>query len=630
MTCARIMIVEDEVIAALSLQGNLENDGYQIAAVVSSGEEAIQKAVQTRPDLILMDIHLAGEMDGVEAATHLRQSFHVPVIFLTAFSDDDTVQRAIATDPFAYLIKPFNARELKVAIEIALYKHRVEEKLAQSEERYRLLVERATIGISLSSPDGKHLYNNPAAATISGYSADELNQLRAEDLYVDLEDREKLIENLYRHGIYNYEHRIRRKDGQIRWLKGTSWAIRKDGGEVDAFQGVIEDVTEYKRLESHLRQTQKMEAVGQLTAGVSHNFNNMLMGILASLETATVAEGDPKAALREVEAIVLRAGEMIGQLMHFSRTDEQGPSQALDLSDLVERAITVGRQTIDRKIDIRNNVPATVPEVSGDANQLEQVFLNLLLNARDALEEGRSPSPYIHFSAHVKECGEEDLLAYPQAQPGTFLCLEISDNGAGMDEVVQEHIFEPFFTTKEVGKGTGLGLATAYAMMQEHRGAIECESQPGSGTTFYLYLPVAVPAESPVRQSRQEQESAAIPRGTETILIVEDEEMVRARLSSMLERYGYGVLTANDGTEGVEVFARERERIALVLLDLSLPGLSGVEVLSKMRILEPEVRVIISTGYASPKAEQLEVETILQKPYRMAYALRSIRECLDA
>ena len=285
MASARIMIVEDEGVVASYIEKALELEGYQVTAVVSSGEEAVEKAAETRPDLVLMDIHLAGEMDGVEAAEQLRNRFSIPVIYLTGHADDDILQRAKVTEPLGYIMKPFGPEDLLTTLEVGLYRHRAEEALRESEERYRYLVENLPVGVGYTSPEGKVFYHNPYAQQMMGYTLQDLDELRAQDLYVHIEDWDDLIRNLEEKGEHTYEYQIRRKDGQVIWVRGTTRPVRDETGKIIRYQGVSEDVTERRRQEAlhealhQLREIvwkmQRPEDIAQVVAVLRENLKNL-------------------------------------------------------------------------------------------------------------------------------------------------------------------------------------------------------------------------------------------------------------------------------------------------------------------------------------------------------------------
>ena len=388
-----------------------------------------------------------------------------------------------------------------------------------------------------------------------------------------------------------------------------------------------QDITEQQLLEQRLRQSQKMEAVGQLTAGVAHNFNNMLAGILGSLEMALERAPAPlKTILRQAEHSSERVAAMIKQLMLFTRTGNSVESESIEIHKILDETVGMCRATFDRRIEMVVDRPDVQPVLLGDSDQLQQVFLNLLLNARDALEDGSRRDPRIEIAIDSISKNEENRSAHIEAPPGPYARVRITDNGVGMDESTRDRVFEPFFTTKEVGRGTGLGLSSAYAIVRQHRGWIDCESRPGSGTVFSIHLPIA--DRGGTSQATEGEDDVA--QGTETLLVIDDEEIIRNLVSSQLSKFGYTVLLGTDGKDGLDVFRRKRDEIALILLDVSMPNMSGHEILPILRSLNPEVKVIVITGYAAASTQLPEVQAVMQKPFKQEDLARTVRDVLDA
>ena len=414
-----------------------------------------------------------------------------------------------------------------------------------------------------------------------------------------------------------------RKNGEI--FPAESSISKLQINDEIIFTAILRDISDRIELEDQLRQSQKMEAVGQLTAGIAHNFNNRLMVISTAIESQLLIGAFDADQLKLAESSVEQAAQMVNQLMLFSRLEGGVESKPIQVQQVLSDVGEIGHKNFDRKIALIDRIPRDLPLVSGDNIQIEQIFLNLLLNARDAVEEGNVSSPSIQMEANVVSFEEEDLPADLASHQRNYIRIDVIDNGIGMAPETQQRVFEPFFTTKEVDKGTGLGLATAYAIVKDHQGWIECESQVGIGTTFSVYLPVA----EPEMVSSDVEQPQTRPRGTETLLIIEDEEDLRDQLVSVFKQYGYEVLVGKDGQEGWQIFERQREHIDVVLLDLSLPNVSGQEILARMSTLNPDVKVILSTGYAQHSAETLGARALLKKPYRITQALHMIREVLD-
>lgn len=391
----------------------------------------------------------------------------------------------------------------------------------------------------------------------------------------------------------------------------------------------FQDFTALARKEEQLRQSQKMDAIGQLTAGIAHNFNNMLAGVALNLEmTLEKAPAPLHPALQDALTSSLKASEMIRQLMVFTRSGSVMHFKRVDSIALLDQIANICRRTFDRKIEIQTDYPAALPSLSGDATQLEQVLLNLCINARDALENIVDHPPCIRIAATVHNHNAAYLAAHAQSAPGPYLHIRVQDTGEGMDDETHRHLFEPFFTTKKAGKGTGLGLATAYAIIKEHRGWIECQSALNAGTTFTICLPIQR-EETAVKAAHTTP--TELQGGSETILIIEDEQVVRTALRGLLELHGYRVLEGVDGVDGMEIYDRQREAIDLVVLDMSMPRMSGDEALQRLRAIDPALKIILCTGYLvdNDNITVREADAMLIKPLKQEDFVRTLRQVLD-
>ncbi|MBT6146595.1 MAG: response regulator [Gemmatimonadetes bacterium] len=393
--------------------------------------------------------------------------------------------------------------------------------------------------------------------------------------------------------------------------------------QLDARDDALQrETAERRQLQAQLQQAQKMEAVGQLTAGVAHNFNNLLQVILGNLELCQTRPdpGELEELLDQAVDAGDRAAEIIRHLLVFSRQSPSQATAAIDVRRHVEATVEICGRIFDRRIDITCHLPTTAARVMGNAADVEQILLNLLLNARDALQDTQHPRIVVDVR---RERLETDRLAHPEADAGDYICLSVTDNGPGISAEDQARLFEPFFTTKDVGQGTGLGLFTAYGIARQHGGWLESSMGSGQQTAFRLLLPaVQEEVEAPPTGDTQ------LPGGRERILIVDDEEMIRAVIGRILERLGYTVVLAQDGPSGVARYQEGLDQIDLVLLDLSMPQMSGIEVLEQIRQLNPDVRVIILTGYAAQEAARAGVP-VVQKPVNASRLAQALRETLD-
>lgn len=370
------------------------------------------------------------------------------------------------------------------------------------------------------------------------------------------------------------------------------------------------------------QQAIKMEALGQLTAGIAHNFNNLLQGIIGNLEMAQAAEmaAITGEGVKQALEMARRAGELIAQLMIFARPNSRRSQRAINITKITSDVVTICDRTFDRSIAIVADIQPR-QFVIGDSMQIEQIVLNLFINARDALEEVDRSDATIRVDLATVDLDRQTARG---GGGGHFVRLRVSDNGPGMDQETQARIFDPFFTTKEIDRGTGLGLSTVYGIVRDHGGWIDCDSELGVGTRFTVHLPASPTEDEPPAVSRV---SAA--GGSETILIIEDEEMVRYTAQHMLEAKGYATLVAPDGRQGLELFERECQYIDLVLLDQSLPGMSGRQVLKQLRARDSQTRIIIFTGVASDVSDFEGADELVRKPVSMSGLVATIREVLD-
>ncbi|MGE0325012.1 MAG: ATP-binding protein [Polyangiaceae bacterium] len=451
------------------------------------------------------------------------------------------------------------------------------------------------------------------------------------------EDRKKL-EQATRADVSSFtnrplEFRVVWPDGEVREVWAEVEAIEDDSGRPMRMFGAVQDVTERRRaerehqsLEEQLRQAQKMDSVGQLAGGVAHDFNNLLQVILGNAELALGVNNDParvRDILREIRRGAERAAELTQQLLVFSRRQVIRPV-VLDLNQLLERLVKMLVRLLGEGVELSFTPSAEAVHVSADPGAIEQVVVNLALNARDAVA-GRGA---IRLETVVEDV-ERVTADQPWALPGRYVSLRLRDDGCGMTPEIQEHIFEPFFTTKQPGKGTGLGLSVVYGIVRQHAGLVSVESAPAKGSCFEVKLPLT---DGLPEKSRPETPDE-VPGGQETILVVEDEPMVRELALNLLSQAGYRVLVASDGEEALEVFRANSSEVDLILLDVVMPKLGGREVRDAVRKLSPSTRVLFTSGYdlgARGVFSPEPGERVIPKPYRAPELLRRIREVLEA
>ena len=515
-------------------------------------------------------------------------------------------------------------------ISVAIVRRRQEEALRVSEARYRSLVESAVYGIYRSTVDGKFLDVNPALVKMLGYgSVDEVVALDlARDIYVDCEQRAALIREYKNNGVMGTsELRWRRKDGRPITVRVSGTPFKNDRGETLGFEMIAEDITERRALEDQLRQSQKMEAVGRLAGGIAHDFNNLLTVIkgYSELVLDEIRPADPlRNEVEEIKRAADRAASLTRQLLAFSRQQVLAP-KVLDLNSIVHDMDKLLHRLIGEDIDLFTVLEPGLGRVKADPGQVEQVIMNLAVNARDAMPLGGK----LTIETTNVDLDENYARDHVSVKPGSYVMIAVSDTGTGMTEKVSSRIFEPFFTTKEVGKGTGLGLSTVYGIIKQSGGYVWVYSEVGIGSTFKVYLPrVDSPAEAVPALSSQ-----PVRRGTETVLLVEDEDGVRALVRQILHKHGYNVLESRHGGEALLMCERHQGKIDMLLTDVVLEQMSGRELAERLLKLRPEMKVLYVSGYADDAIVHHGVlnagVAFLQKPFTTESLARKIRYVLD-
>ena len=525
-----------------------------------------------------------------------------------------------------------NRRLVRGSILDITERHRAEKARRESEVRYRGLVDHAAYGILWATePDGKMLHTNPALAEMLGYAstADLLSVGYSRGFYRDPADQARLATEFMDRGRVEATVEWKRKDGKIISVHLKARLAMDPDGRSECAEVTVENVTERLALERQLLRAQKFEGIGQLAGGIAHDFNNMIGAILGWAELG-IDETELDSRLRrhfeKIQQQGKRAAALTRQLLAFARRQILEP-RSVDLNQTAVETLSLLEKVIGGNIEIKANLSPDLWVVRADPTQVEQVLMNLCINSRDAMPDGGS---LIIDTANVG-VDDEFCARHAHAQPGRYAVLSICDTGTGMDANTMDRIFEPFFTTKELGKGTGLGLATVYGIVRQHGGFLSVYSEVGKGTTFRCYFP----ATADVAVPREKQDDAGPVRGgTETILIAEDHEGLSQLALETLTLLGYQVMLATDGEQAVADFRANRDRIGLAVLDVVLPKLSGHEVYARIRELRPDIPVIFATGY-SPEIAQLqrvqqEGLPVLQKPYSPRDLARKVRETLDS
>jgi two-component system cell cycle sensor histidine kinase/response regulator CckA len=692
----RALIVEDSPTQAEQLRIILESNGFEVETAVN-GEEALDRFHRSRFDMVITDILMPGisGYDVCRKIKAEPEGKQIPVILLTTLNNPMEIVQGLECGADNFITKPYapdyllarirsildNKRlrtdsKLKLGVEIfflgrrftissdkeqilgllistfedivqtnrelhasqrelaaanakiELYARQLEGKVRASEEKYRALMENALDAIHVLSPDGTILEANLAAETLVGRPRRE--QLGRSFLeLIPAEGRDAVAGHfggMLETGSLHESSSVLRSDGRTIPIEVS--ASRVDVGGEPLILAIVRDVSERRQLEEQFRQSQKMEAVGQLAGGIAHDFNNLLTAILgyAGLLATQAGQGSPLSeSIGEIRKAGERAALLTQQLLAFSRRQVLLP-EVLNLNGIVTEMENMLRRLIGEDVELFTTCASSLGRAKADRGQIEQVLMNLAVNARDAMPKGGK----LTIETANVALDESYARDHAEVRPGAYVLLAVSDTGVGMDADTLSHMFEPFFTTKEKGKGTGLGLATVYGIVKQSGGHIWVYSELGRGTTFKVYLPrveEAVPAAPP-------RSSSSLPTlGTETILLVEDEEAVRRLVRMVLEGKGYTVLEASGWQAALEI-AGQQKTIHLVITDVVMPGVGGPELVSHLEAARPGIRVLYMSGYTDGAVVNhglLEsAMAFLQKPFTPNVLLRKVREVLSS
>jgi PAS domain S-box-containing protein len=638
----RVLVVEDRAEDAELTVRELRRAELDCETVRVDTAQAFRHALaEFRPDIVLADYTVPG-FGGMAALEILKTvAPDIPLIVVTGSLDEETAAECIKAGAADYVLKT-NLIRLEPAISGALAfaqsqadKHAAESALRTSERRFRALVEESWDAVALFGSDGSILYGSPATTRLLGYDLGEFVGRNAMEL-IHPDDRAAVLVSLQEAMVaprarVHVAARVRHKNGSWRYLEGVFTNLLDDPS-VAAIVNNYRDVTDRRILEEQVMLSKKMEAIGRLAGGVAHDFNNILTAIggYTDLLLADLPPDDHRRHdVEEIYQAAQRAAGLTQQLLAFSRRQVLQP-KVINLNALVPEIEKMLRRLIGEDILFATVLDPHVGNVRADPGQIEQVVVNLAVNARDAMPDGGR----LTIETRNVELDAEYAADHPTVKPGRYVMLAVTDSGVGMDEETKSRIFEPFFTTKARGKGTGLGLATVYGIVQQTGGHIWPYSEPGRGTTMRVYLPrVEAPADPIEHPGDGGLEAVG---GTETILVVEDEAPVRAVTRQLLERNGYTVLEAPDGPAALALVdgAAGSRHIDLLLTDVIMPGMSGRELADKLKARRPNVRVLFMSGYtddAVVRHGMLEPGlAYLEKPFRPPTLLKKVRGVLQS
>jgi len=523
---------------------------------------------------------------------------------------------------------------ISTVLDVTARRH-AEQALAESEKRFKRLVESVTDYIYTVEVEGRRplkTIHGPGCVNVTGYTQEDygadpdlwLRMIFEGDRPAVLNQASKVLSGT---PVAPFEHRIIHKDGSLRWVRNTPVPRFDQTGRLIAYDGLVTDITRLKLLENQLRQAQKMEAVGQLAGGIAHDFNNILTAIIgyANLLMMKLPANDPgRAYVDPILTSAERAAHLTSNLLAFSRKQIIN-LKPVSVNDIIRRVEKLLVRVIGEDIAFRTRLSSDDHTVLADSIQIEHVLMNLATNSRDAMPDGGT----LTIETDAYELGEEFVRAHSYGKPGRYVLISVTDTGVGMDENVRARIFEPFFTTKEVGKGTGLGLSMVYGIIKQHSGYINISSEPGKGATFTIYLPLITAAAAQDRSNK----AAEIKRGTETVLLAEDDTSVRELTRNVLEGSGYTVIEAADGADAVRKFAGNKDVVDILVFDIIMPMKNGKEAYLEINAVRPGIKVLFTSGYTADIIQKKGIlETGLDfvlKPITPMDFLKKVREVLD-
>ncbi len=639
---ARLLVVEDDSSISESLCEMLALLGHQVVGAADTGEGAIEMAKARHPQLVLADIRLRGDMDGIEAARRLRETLDLPTVFLTAHADASTLDRMGQAEPFGFVMKPFDLPEIHAAVSVALHRRDAETKLRDMEAWLSTTLSSIGDAVVATNAEGRITFINVTAEGLTGWTrTDVLGRSVSDVLAIHQAGSADPVPRLFSQPLHSGEISRLTEDYELRtksWervpIDGSVAPIRGPRGDIEGVVVVFRDRSEAKRvaqarleLEQRAREAQHLESLGLMAGGIAHDFNNLLAVIMgnATLELENAQAGSELAeSLNTIVATARRAAGLCTQMLAYAGKGRSA-RLALDLGAFVEEAVQLLRISIPKTIALTVDVEKGDGNlVVADASQMQQVIMNLVINAADAL--GTTPGA-VTIRVAREEVGAEELASAQvghQLPPGPYVVLEVTDTGPGMPREVMPRIFDPFFTTKRAGRG--LGLSAVLGMLRSHEAGLVLESEPGAGTRFRIFLAPA-PARARPSEPLAPSEEAGSWSSEGDVLLVEDEEAVRKVAASALARLGFSVVEARDGAEGLERFTAEPDRFCAVVSDVTMPRLDGIQASLRMRKLRPDVPIVLMSGYTADSSTELLAQRdvkFLEKPF----SVRKLRDAL--
>ena len=584
----KILIVEDEGIIAMDVKRRLERAGYQVTGIADNSADTFLSVGENRPDLVMMDIIIQGERDGIETAMDLRKICDIPVVFLTSHSDPATVQRAKTAMPYGYLVKPFQERELATTLEMALYRHQAEKRLAEQ----ATMLNEASDAIISTDTEWCITFWNRGAERIYGWKSEEVVGRPVAFMSRDVnagEDAETQT-SLIRTGVWAGELTQVTKDGRPITVCSHQTLINDHSSVPKAILMINSDITERKAIELKVQQTQRLESIGTLAGGLAHDLNNALSPALMGLDVIQDhLQADEMRSLVEVmKSGILWGADIVRQLMRFSK-DSTTTQMDFAPGRLLMDVTKVAKHTFAKGIHVEPELPGDLWQIRGDPTQFHQVVLNLCINAGESMPEGGT----LKVVAKNVEVDALYAAANASARKGPHVCISVTDTGGGIPSELLERVFEPFVSTTPEQKGTRMGLFIVYSIVREHGGFVVVESELGRGTCVKAHFP-ALPGATKHHESSEDLEA---PRGKkEWILLVNDDSNFRNTARQTLEHFGYRVVTAEDGASGLIAFMKQRDEIRAVLTGLRLPRLSGIDMCRALKEHQADLGIVVTAN----------------------------------
>lgn len=637
MPASKILVLEDDDCVATDIQQRLEKLGYTVCEVVHSGETFLARVEAHQPDLVIMSMSAQTELARDEATQRHIKNLQIPIVYSTTHANPVALQSLTQKEPFGYVRTPLDDGDLHRTIAMALYRQQTETKLRKMERWLAATLNSVGDAVLATDIDGRVTYLNPSAELLTGWSFLEATDRPLSEIFQTIRGDahmpvESPVTRVIQEGVVLELAEgtlLQRKDGTTLPIDDSAAPIRNEEGQIIGVVIIFRDISIHRRLEERLREAQKLDGVGQLAGGIAHDFNNLLTVIngCCFMLLRTMASDDPK---KEKVEMIKEAGDraavLTHQLLAFGRRQVLAP-KTLNLNDVVVTMERLLRRLIGEDIELLTILDATTGTVKVDPGQIEQVIMNLAVNSRDAMPCGGTLTITTkNIDIHDHEARDDyDGIDSPSVM------LAVSDTGEGMDTDTQRHIYDPFFTTKEMGKGTGLGLSMIYGIVKQSGGRIAFSSEIGKGTTFRVYFPRVALEVAMAPPLPTNTEGA---RGSETVLVVEDEDLVRKLVRTVLESRGYVVLDAQSGDDALLVCRNHQGPIHLLVTDVVMPRMNGKEVAGRLRAIYPDMRVLYVSGYTADAIDHHGVlETgiqFLQKPFSPLVLAMRVREILDS